>query len=74
MLHSSGIHKQEVFASKASPSSVLINWDRLSLVLRSSVKLRRRRTKTLVMRILALKTAILIIRISGPVGATRSPI
>ena len=45
MLHSSGMHKQGVFASKASPSSVLINWDRLSLVLRSSFKPRRRRTK-----------------------------
>ena len=45
MLHSSGMHKQGVFASKASPSSVLINWDRLSLVLRSSFKPRRRRTQ-----------------------------
>ena len=45
LLHSSGMHKQGVFASKASPSSVLINWDRLSLVLRSSFKPRRRRTK-----------------------------
>ena len=35
MLHSSGMHKQGVFASKASPLSVLINWDRLSLVLRA---------------------------------------
>ena len=55
MLHSSGMHKQGVFASKASPSSVLI---KLGPSLAGSAKQLQAEEaphKTLIMRILALK-------------------
>jgi hypothetical protein len=55
MPHVGGMHNQGVYASKASPSSVFIIWDRLLLVLAKQLQAEEAPHKTLIMRILALK-------------------